>query len=83
MRGKTQKTPPSPCYNCGEMHFNRDCPYRTKKCYDCQRIGHKKGSSRTFRSRQDQDYTPLKVPKRLRIITRTLYKVRSKNPFEG
>ncbi|KAK0416768.1 hypothetical protein QR680_012674 [Steinernema hermaphroditum] len=40
---KSPMLPPSPCYGCCEMHFNRDCPFKTKKCPDCQQVGHKKG----------------------------------------
>lgn len=34
------KLPRSPCWQCGQMHFVRDCPFSNHQCI---RIGHKEG----------------------------------------
>ena len=38
---KKQKKTPSACYRCGKVHWAKDCPYRTKKCQNCDKFGHK------------------------------------------
>lgn len=35
--------PPSPCLHCGGVHWHRDCPFREKTCFDCNKTGHKAG----------------------------------------
>ena len=40
-RLKTTKKPPSACYRSGKLHWAKDCPYRTKKCQNCDKFGHK------------------------------------------
>ena len=35
--------PPSRCRYCGEWHFHRDCPFRYKRCFKCNQVGHKAG----------------------------------------
>ncbi|XP_036327400.1 uncharacterized protein LOC118740007 [Rhagoletis pomonella] len=37
------KTPPSPCWFCGEMHYARYCLYASHKCSQCGTTGHKEG----------------------------------------
>lgn len=39
----TGKTPGSPCWNCGSMHFSWDCPFAKHRCRDCGQVGHKDG----------------------------------------
>ena len=43
----TKKKTFSAC--CGNFHWAKDCPYRTKKCQNCDKFGHK-GSQ--FRNRK-------------------------------
>ena len=38
---KNKQTTPSACHRCGKLHWAKDCPYRTKKCQNCDRFGHK------------------------------------------
>lgn len=35
--------PPTPCYGCGANHWNNDCPFKDKQCFDCKKMGHKAG----------------------------------------
>lgn len=35
--------PSSPCWNCGSMHYARHCKYKSYKCADCGKVGHKEG----------------------------------------
>ncbi|XP_055842563.1 uncharacterized protein K02A2.6-like [Episyrphus balteatus] len=42
-RSDTTKTPRTPCWQCGAMHFSRDCTYSQHKCSQCKKIGHKEG----------------------------------------
>ena len=35
------KKTPSTCYCCGKLYWAKDCPYRTKKCQNCDKFGHK------------------------------------------
>ena len=37
----TYKKTPTACYRSGKLHWARDCPYRTKKCQNCDKFGHK------------------------------------------
>ena len=43
--GKTSssKTPKSPCWFCGGMHYVRYCQYKTHQCAVCKKVGHKDG----------------------------------------
>lgn len=40
---KSASTPPAPCWLCGEMHFSRDCGFKTHTCAKCHTVGHKEG----------------------------------------
>ncbi|VDP63078.1 unnamed protein product [Heligmosomoides polygyrus] len=42
-RNNSHKTPPSPCWNCGGLHFVRDCPFLSHICSKCHIMGHKDG----------------------------------------
>ncbi|XP_055714357.1 uncharacterized protein K02A2.6-like [Phlebotomus papatasi] len=42
-RGIRKERPPRPCYQCGSMHFVRECPHSESKCLDCGKTGHKTG----------------------------------------
>ncbi|XP_055623649.1 uncharacterized protein K02A2.6-like [Toxorhynchites rutilus septentrionalis] len=33
----------APCWNCGAMHYSRDCPFIRHRCKDCGQMGHKDG----------------------------------------
>ena len=36
-----KKKTPSACYCSGKLHWAKDCPYRTKKCQNCDKFGRK------------------------------------------
>ncbi|XP_053690842.1 uncharacterized protein K02A2.6-like [Sabethes cyaneus] len=38
-----KKQPETPCWFCGSFHYVRDCTYKTYKCSDCGKIGHREG----------------------------------------
>ncbi|XP_058456777.1 uncharacterized protein K02A2.6-like [Malaya genurostris] len=42
------KTPRKPCWQCGQMHFVRDCPFSNHQCKQCNRSGHKEGYCNCF-----------------------------------
>ncbi|XP_062708834.1 uncharacterized protein K02A2.6-like [Aedes albopictus] len=35
--------PTTPCWNCGAMHYSRDCPFKNNRCKECGQTGHKDG----------------------------------------
>ncbi|XP_062708139.1 uncharacterized protein K02A2.6-like [Aedes albopictus] len=35
--------PATPCWNCGAMHYSRDCPFQKNRCKECGQTGHKDG----------------------------------------
>ncbi|XP_065356150.1 uncharacterized protein LOC135950539 [Calliphora vicina] len=37
------KTPSTPCWFCGAMHYSNTCQYKNHKCKQCGRVGHKEG----------------------------------------
>lgn len=40
--------PKRPCWQCGSMHFVRDCGYANHKCVQCGKTGHKEGYCSCF-----------------------------------
>ncbi|XP_037821229.1 uncharacterized protein K02A2.6-like [Lucilia sericata] len=38
-----KKTPRTPCWFCGDLHYVRDCPYSKHTCSKCKQTGHKDG----------------------------------------
>ncbi|GAA52970.1 hypothetical protein CLF_109243 [Clonorchis sinensis] len=49
--------PPSACWQCGEWHFVRLCPYKKHKCSGCNRRGHKESQCRTRKASQRRSQT--------------------------
>lgn len=35
--------PRTPCWQCGALHFVKDCPFGSHNCSRCHRVGHKEG----------------------------------------
>ena len=31
----------NPCYDCGQIHYYKECPFRRKECFNCDQKGHK------------------------------------------
>lgn len=44
----SSEIPKRPCWQCGSMHFVRDCGYANHKCTQCGKIGHKEGYCSCF-----------------------------------
>ena len=38
---QVNQTPSTPCFRCGKFHWSSDCPFYTKKCLNCEKVGHK------------------------------------------
>ncbi|XP_058975615.1 uncharacterized protein K02A2.6-like [Musca domestica] len=38
---KKHKTPNSPCWYCGDLHYVKFCPFQKHKCTTCNQVGHK------------------------------------------
>ncbi|XP_041767824.1 uncharacterized protein K02A2.6-like [Anopheles merus] len=46
------KLPRTPCWQCGQMHFGRNCPFSEHQCKQCNRIGHTEGYCGCYSKRQ-------------------------------
>ena len=33
----------SPCWLCGNLHYSKDCTFKSNRCKDCKTVGHKDG----------------------------------------
>jgi hypothetical protein len=42
------------CRLCTGFHFHRECPYKDKRCYDCNEVGHQKGSCQSAKDFKDK-----------------------------
>ncbi|XP_062539228.1 uncharacterized protein K02A2.6-like [Armigeres subalbatus] len=52
MKKKTKSEgPKTPCWQCGGMHYVRDCTYTKHVCRDCKQIGHKEGYCGSYTSK--------------------------------
>ncbi|XP_055632607.1 uncharacterized protein K02A2.6-like [Toxorhynchites rutilus septentrionalis] len=40
---ENKSIPRTPCWQCGQMHYVRDCPFSDHVCRVCNRTGHKEG----------------------------------------
>ncbi|XP_062534290.1 uncharacterized protein K02A2.6-like [Armigeres subalbatus] len=43
--------PKTPCWQCGGMHYVRDCTYTKHVCRDCKQTGHKEGYCGSYTSK--------------------------------
>ncbi|XP_065075309.1 uncharacterized protein K02A2.6-like [Ochlerotatus camptorhynchus] len=43
LKTESKFTPRTQCWQCGQMHYVRDCPFSDHLCKVCNRIGHKEG----------------------------------------
>ncbi|XP_055589955.1 uncharacterized protein K02A2.6-like [Uranotaenia lowii] len=55
---ESKSTPRTPCWQCGQMHFVRDCPFSDHLCKACNRIGHKEGYCGCMRKSGDSSTKP-------------------------
>ncbi|XP_058449173.1 uncharacterized protein K02A2.6-like [Malaya genurostris] len=44
----SEKTPRTPCWQCGAMHFVKVCPFSSLLCKQCNKTGHKEGYCSCF-----------------------------------
>ncbi|XP_035899704.1 uncharacterized protein K02A2.6-like isoform X1 [Anopheles stephensi] len=54
--GPSGDKPKNPCWLCGTQHWVRECAYKTHKCRQCGRIGHKDGFCRNRGYQQKNNY---------------------------
>lgn len=40
---KQSSVPKTPCWQCGGMHYVRECPFANHTCKSCNKVGHKEG----------------------------------------
>jgi hypothetical protein len=45
----SNKVPRRPCWQCGKMHYVKDCKYSDHFCKDCKNKGHKEGYCSCFK----------------------------------
>ncbi|XP_062537890.1 uncharacterized protein K02A2.6-like [Armigeres subalbatus] len=43
----SKTSPETACWLCGGMHYARECTYKSNKCNDCGKVGHKTGYCRS------------------------------------
>ncbi|XP_055603987.1 uncharacterized protein K02A2.6-like [Uranotaenia lowii] len=55
---ESKSTPRTPCWQSGQMHFVRDCPFSDHLCKACNRIGHKEGYCGCMRKSGDSSTKP-------------------------
>ncbi|XP_017476105.1 PREDICTED: uncharacterized protein K02A2.6-like isoform X2 [Rhagoletis zephyria] len=48
----TKALPSRPCWQCGRMHFVRECSFTSHKCTQCGKVGHKEGYCSCFSERK-------------------------------
>uniref|UniRef100_A0A0N4XNJ7 Peptidase A2 domain-containing protein n=1 Tax=Nippostrongylus brasiliensis TaxID=27835 RepID=A0A0N4XNJ7_NIPBR len=80
-RPQHNKMPPSPCWNCGNMHFVRDCKFLNHICSKCHIKGHKDGfcSSANRRTRHNSSKHYRDNPAKQRTRANAIVKVSSIN----
>ncbi|XP_055589596.1 uncharacterized protein K02A2.6-like [Uranotaenia lowii] len=80
-----KRMPSGPCWNCGQMHFNRDCPFKSHRCSECNRFGHREGfcssSRRSSRSRRQQRKNVNNFEVDMRTVSVALCTVKNKRKY--
>lgn len=51
----SNNTPRTPCWQCGALHYVKDCEFATHKCTRCEGIGHKEGYCKAFGNNKKND----------------------------
>ncbi|XP_055528889.1 uncharacterized protein K02A2.6-like [Wyeomyia smithii] len=55
----SEKTSPrTPCWQCGAMHFVKDCPFTSHLCKQCNKTGHKEGYCGCFGKQTKPESAP-------------------------
>jgi len=55
--------PPSPCFRCGDLHWNKDCTHVNHKCGTCERLGHLESQCGHFRNHHFRNHRKQKKNK--------------------
>ncbi|XP_036339780.1 uncharacterized protein K02A2.6-like [Rhagoletis pomonella] len=50
-----RRTPNSPCWFCGSMHYARNCSFKNHKCKKCNTTGHKDGYCKVKKVKQHEN----------------------------
>uniref|UniRef100_A0A1I7WTP2 Peptidase A2 domain-containing protein n=1 Tax=Heterorhabditis bacteriophora TaxID=37862 RepID=A0A1I7WTP2_HETBA len=61
-KAPSRQTPPNPCWGCGQMHYNDQCPFKDKKCLDCASVGHKQGYCNRKQRKQVNAVKKIDIP---------------------
>ncbi|XP_062703516.1 uncharacterized protein K02A2.6-like [Aedes albopictus] len=55
---KGKPLPSTPCWQCGQIHYVRDCPFSDHRCKTCDRVGHKEGYCGCIKKSPGGDSSP-------------------------
>nr|XP_029729346.1 uncharacterized protein LOC115266884 [Aedes albopictus] len=55
---KGKPLPSTPCWQCGQVHYVRDCPFSDHRCKTCDRVGHKEGYCGCIKKSPGGDSSP-------------------------
>lgn len=48
------RDPPNECRRCGRKHWERDCFFKDKTCFECSKLGHKAGFCENWNSKSEK-----------------------------
>ncbi|CAH8603980.1 unnamed protein product [Schistosoma rodhaini] len=68
---KPSGKPPSSCWFCGSWHFVKLCPFKSHKCRQCHRIGHKEGYCSS--DRRQSKHRGVKVKRQLQSQVKSTF----------
>ncbi|XP_062541442.1 uncharacterized protein K02A2.6-like [Armigeres subalbatus] len=73
------KSPPSPCWQCGAMHFVKGCQFSKHFCKQCGKIGHKEGYCGCFATPSSSKSVGDKKKKKKSCSTKVIQTVQQVN----
>ncbi|XP_041769576.1 uncharacterized protein K02A2.6-like [Anopheles merus] len=71
--------PAKPCWLCGDMHWVRECTYRSHKCLDCARYGHREGHCNTASRKKRFNVRQRNI--NTRVVTVNVRSIRERRRF--
>ncbi|XP_053692179.1 uncharacterized protein K02A2.6-like [Sabethes cyaneus] len=71
VKSSGEQLPPSPCWQCGAMHFVKDCNFTKYTCKQCGKTDHKEGYCACSAKSQRSEVATEKKPKRKATQNRT------------
>ncbi|XP_058120787.1 uncharacterized protein K02A2.6-like [Anopheles ziemanni] len=80
-RPTTESGPKTACWLCGELHWVRDCPFRSNKCGACHKVGHKTGFCKPKRFRRHSGKHHGKRRTAIRVVTVNVRSVQKRRRF--